>query len=213
MRSSAIHSVRPAILEALRIHGDQTVASLARALRVTRSAIRHHLGALQADGLVSRRGVRFGKRRPSTLYGLTPESQTAFPQIYGDFAISILAELDARNTRDLHDVLSKVGDRWVAQDFPRVAGLHGHARLKRVREILSERGFMPALKRSGGGYELREYNCPVAPLAAAYTEVCDMVHRWLEGLLGVPVTRVQCMRQGEQYSAYALRDPSSSTVQ
>jgi predicted ArsR family transcriptional regulator len=203
--------MRLAILEALQVHGDRTVASLARALRVTRSAIRHHLAALQADGLVTRRGVQLGKRRPSALYGLTPESESAFPQIYGEFATSVLAELHAGNVRDLHDVLRKVGDRWAAQDLPRVAGLQGHARLKRVRDILAERGFMPALERSRDGYELREYNCPVAPLAAGYVEICDMVHRWLERLLGVPVTRMKCMRQGEQYSIYRLDGLPAST--
>lgn len=204
----SVHGTRRAILGVLRVHGDQTVAALAGTLHVTRSAVRNHLMALQADGLVIRRGVRPGKRRPSALYELTQRWESAFPQMYGEFATSLLAELHGRDVRGLESVLCRVSDRWIAQDQPRVAGLHGHARVKRVQEILAERGFMPALERSGDGYELREYNCPVVPLSARYVEICNAVHRWLETLLGVPLTRVKCMRQGEQYSVYVLGDES-----
>ncbi len=209
MRSSAVQGTRRAILETLRVHGDQTVAAFARALHITRSAVRNHLSALQVEGLVKRQGVRPGKRRPSALYGLTPEAESAFPQAYGEFATSVLAELHAGDARDLESVLRRVGDRWVARDLPRVAGLRGHSRVKRVREILAERGFMPALEHGREGYELREYHCPVIPLSAGYVEICDMVHRWLEALLGVTVTRVKCMRQGEPYSAYVIGRGSS----
>jgi predicted ArsR family transcriptional regulator len=206
MRS--VHGTRRAILEILRVHGDQTVAALAGTLHVTRSAVRNHLTVLQAARLVIPRGVRPGKRRPSALYGLTPQWESAFPQIYGEFAASLLAELHVADVSRLESVLSRVSDRWIARDEPRVAGLHGHARVKRVQEILAERGFMPALERNRDGYELREYNCPVVPLSARYVEVCDAVHRWLETLLGVSVTRVKCMRQGEQYSVYEIGDES-----
>lgn len=206
MRSSAIHGPRRAILETLRVHGDQTIAALARTLHITRSAVRNHLSVLQAEGLVMRRGVRPGKRRPSALYELTPQAESAFPQAYGEFATSILAELHAGGVRDLEDLLRRVGDRWVARDLPRVAGLRGYARAMRVTQILAEHGFMPVLERGRDGYELREHNCPVAPLSAGYVEICDAVHRWLETLLGVPVSRVKCMRQGEQYSVYRFGD-------
>jgi len=204
MRS--VPGTRRSILELMRVNGDQTVAALASTLHVTRSAVRNHLTALQADGLVIRRGVRPGKRRPSALYGLTPQWESAFPQMYGEFATSLLAELHAGDVRGLEVALRGVGDHWVAADLPQVAGLRGQARLKRVKEILAERGFMPSFTRGQDGHELREYHCPIAPLSAGYVEICDMVHRWLEALLGVPLIRMKCMRQGEQYSAYRLGD-------
>lgn len=209
MQSSVVHGARRAILETLRVHGDQTVAALARTLHLTRSSVRNHLAVLQAERLIRRRGVRPGKRRPSVLYGLTEEATAAFPQAYGEFVTSILEELHA-GARGPEDVLRGVSDGWIAKDLPRVEQLHGHARVKRVKEILAERGFMPALERSRDGYELREHNCPVAPLSAEYGEICDAVHRWLERLLGFSATRVKCMRQGERYSAYAIGDESVS---
>ncbi len=204
MGNSTVRGTRLAMLETLRVSGDQTVAALAQTLRITRGSVRNHLSVLQAEGLVVRRGIRLGKRRPSALYGLTPAAESAFPQAYGEFATSVLAELHAGEVRSLADILRKVGDRWIARDLPRVAGLRGHGRVKRVREILAERGFMPVLKHNRDGYELREYHCPVMPLSAGYVEICDMVLRWLEALLGVTVTRAKCMRQGEPYSAYVI---------
>jgi predicted ArsR family transcriptional regulator len=61
---------------------------------------------------------------------------------------------------------------------------------------------MPELERTVAGYILREHNCPVMRLAVAHPEVCDMVHRWLEALFGTSLTRTQCLRRGDAYSAY-----------
>ncbi|HEU5171874.1 MAG TPA: hypothetical protein VFU46_15110, partial [Gemmatimonadales bacterium] len=100
--------------------------------------------------------------------------------------------------------LRRIGDRWIARDLPQVEGLRGHARLEKVREIMAERGFLPALERTTAGYVLREHNCPLMQLALAHEEVCEMVHRWMEALAGTPMTRVKCIRRGDPFSAYAI---------
>jgi predicted ArsR family transcriptional regulator len=71
-----------------------------------------------------------------------------------------------------------------------------------ARQVLEERGFLPTLETREDGRVLREHNCPLVRLTAEHPEVCEVVHRWLESLLGVPVRRTQCLRQGHPHSEY-----------
>lgn len=199
-----MHDTRRRIIELLRLRDGQTVEDLVRVLHLTRTAVTTHLAALQANDLVARRGLRAGRRRPSVLYALTPKADALFPKAYDVFAAALLEELRREGPTELRAILRRVGDQWIARDLPRVDGLRGTARLERMREILTERGFLPVLQRTRDGYVLREHNCPVMQLALLHPEICDMVHRWLETLAGTPMVRVKCLRLGDPYSAYTI---------
>ncbi len=201
----AMQETRRRIVELLRVRGGQTVQDLVGALRLTRTAVISHLGVLQAEGLVTRRGFRRGKRRPSVIYETTRSADSAFPQAYEAFASAVLNALKEENPSALRAALRRVGEGWVERDRHRVEGLRGRARAEEARQILEERGFLPVLERADGAYVLREHNCPVLRLAADHTEVCDAVHRWMESLVGARLDRVQCMRRGDTFSEYHFR--------
>ncbi len=200
-----MQETRYQIVELLRVRGPQTVEDLVRAMGLTRTAVTTHLASLQADGFVVRQGFRAGPRRPSVIYALTPAADALFPKAYEEFAAVILTEVKRGGSADLKRLLRRIGEAWIARDLPRVEGTAGRERLQRVKTILAERGFMPVLDRTRDGYTLREYNCPVMRLAFEHVEVCDMIHRWLEALFGVPLKRVQCLRQGDAFSAYTIK--------
>jgi predicted ArsR family transcriptional regulator len=192
------------ILELLRVRGGQTIADLMTALRLTRTAVLSHLATLQADGLVRRQGVRRGARRPSVVYEVTAAADAVFPKGYEAFATTLLEALRQDDPGAMTRTLTRVGDAWIERDAPRVRRLRGRARLEEARKILAERGFMPVLTTEAGKRVLREHNCPVMRLAVEHAEICEMVHRWLESLVGEPLTRVRCMRRGEPFSEYRL---------
>ncbi len=200
-----MHETRWLIIERLRMQGGQTVEDLAESLGVTRTAVTSHLAGLAADGLVARQGLRPGRRRPSVVYVLTPAADRLFPKSYDDFAEALLREVGKEGSDRLRRLLRRVADQWITRDLPRVKNLRGRERLERAKEILSERGFMPALEQTREGYVLREHNCPAMRLAVAHPEVCDMVHRWLEALFGTSLTRTRCLRQGDPFSAYTIK--------
>ncbi|MGQ0569283.1 MAG: helix-turn-helix transcriptional regulator, partial [Armatimonadota bacterium] len=202
---SVMQETRQKLVELLRVRGGQTVEDLARALHLTRTAVTTQLATLQSEGFVRRQGLRPGRRRPSGVYALTPSEDSLFPKSYADFAAAVLDALKREGAGNLQRVLRRVGDRWIARDLPRVEGLEGWARLEQARGILAERGFMPDLQAMGNGFLLREFNCPAMRLAVEHPEVCDMVHRWMEAIFGKPLRRVQCLRQGDPYSAYTIR--------
>ena len=199
-----MHETRERIVELLRLQGPTTVESLCIALGISRTAVKSHLTGLRAEGLVRRRGLRPGVRRPSNVYELTPEADRLFPKIYDDFAAALIDEIRRQRPDDLRAYLEHIADRWVARDLPRVSGLHGLERFERAKEVLGERGFMPVLVQMPDGYQLHEHNCPLMRLTADYPEVCNMVHRWLEALLGTELNRIRCLRLGDPFSAYRI---------
>jgi predicted ArsR family transcriptional regulator len=198
------------ILERLRVRGPLTVQDLVLALHLTRTAVLNHLTTLQAQGFVRRQGLRRGTRRPSMLYEATPAADAMFPKDYDTFAADIVNALKRDGSGALARTLAAVGDAWITRDAPRVRRLRGRARLEEARKILAERGFMPTLATDNRGSVLREHNCPVVRLSREHAEVCDTVHRWLESLVGTPLTRVRCMRWGERFSEYRLATSTKS---
>jgi predicted ArsR family transcriptional regulator len=200
-----MHQTRRHILELLRTRTGQTVSELSASLHLTRTAVLNHLATLQADGLVIRRGLRPGKRRPSIVYEVTPSADAAFPKTYDAFAADVLQALRDQGPATVGRTLRRVEAQWIARDLPRVQKLRGRARTEMVSRILAERGFLPTLQSDHDGYVLREHNCPVMRLAIDYLEVCDTIHRWMEALFGTSLRRTHCMRRGEAFSEYHFR--------
>ncbi len=199
-----MHETRERIVELLRLQGSHTIESLCAALGLSRTAVKSHLTGLRAEGLVRRRGLQPGTRRPSHVYELTLEADRFFPKAYDDFAAALIEEIRRLQPEELQGYLERIADRWIARDAARVDGLHGLERFERAKDILADRGFMPVLEQTPDGYQLREHNCPLMRLTADYPEVCKMVHRWLEALFGTHLDRVRCLRLGDPYSAYTI---------
>ena len=64
-------STRDSILRTLRTRGPRAISELAKDFGITAASIRHHLAALQAEGLVEAKEVRHGVGRPHLAYRLT----------------------------------------------------------------------------------------------------------------------------------------------
>jgi len=56
---------RRRVVDLLRLHGSLTIDELAEHMNITRNAVVNHLSLLEREGLVTRSGLRPGKRRPS----------------------------------------------------------------------------------------------------------------------------------------------------
>ncbi len=204
----AMHPTRRRIVELLRVHGNLTVADLARHVGLTRTAVVSHLAALQAEGYVTRAGLQPGRRRPRVVYTLTPAADGLFAKSYEEFAAVLLEELRAAAPERLTEVLIRIGDRWIARDLPLVEGTSGPQRVERAVRVLADRGFLPQVQRRNGEYVVREHNCPLMRLALQDAEVCAMVHRWMEALFGARLERTRCMRLGDPFSEYRLVPPA-----
>src|SRR5690349_13620998 len=81
-------------------HGPVAAAALGERLGLTPAAVRRHLDALLADGMIEPRTVRprgqRGRGRPAKLFAITDAGRSAFEHAYDDLAGSALRFLAER---------------------------------------------------------------------------------------------------------------------
>ncbi|HEV2037211.1 MAG TPA: hypothetical protein VGQ96_01290 [Candidatus Eremiobacteraceae bacterium] len=197
-------------MELMRVRGGVSVEEAARELHLTRTTVVNRLKSLMGDGLVKRSGLRRGPRRPSIVYTLTADADRVFPELYEEFASDILHEMAGRRSPQTASVIRGVTNRWIARDTPAVQGLHGRQRVDRALDVLSKKGFMPALDGSGRSMTLQHFNCPLRRLCVDSIDVRNLIRRWIEALFGMPAHRSACICKGAPACRYLLGQHSAS---
>lgn len=153
----------PAAILALLRDGRQQAQELAGALGVDTSAVRRHLEALRADGLVDAEEVRAGPGRPKKLYGVTPKGRETFPRDYGLLLGLVLAKLEEGGRAGLERIMTAV-----ARDLgsPIAAEADSEARVEALVTYYNRLGFEASVEREPGGYVLTQRNCIFLKTAA-----------------------------------------------
>ena len=202
----ADHRTRDAVARLLLEQGAATVAYLGQRLGLSTAAVRRHLDAMVADGLVTEREQRSlgrrprGRGRPAKLFGLTGAGREAFPHAYDDLAAAAL--------RFLADI---GGDPAVAAFAERrVAGLEERlrdtvtsagdpaARVDALAGGLSREGYAASAQALSSGGQLCQHHCPVAHVAAEFPQLCEAETRAFERLLGTHVQRLATLARGDE---------------
>jgi predicted ArsR family transcriptional regulator len=189
-------------LLALLRRSHQTISSMAAALGLTDNAVRTHVAALGRDGLVESVGtqrVTIGK--PARMYALTTEGEELFPKAYAAVLAGLVEEIAAKDGPE-HAValLRAVGER-VAGAVP--AGTATEARVEAAAEALRGLGGDVDVERSGDGWKLQGYGCPLSAVTATNPEVCALAQAMIERITGRPVTEC-CDRTGRPRCAFAV---------
>jgi DeoR family suf operon transcriptional repressor len=195
-----------------------TVKELADRFGVTPNALRRYLKNLEEEGIVRYRRVVRGVGSPVFAYSLTEAGEALFPQGYR----SVLADaLDVvRETQGEEGLTAIFRRRWdsIAEAVrPRLARASLHERARLLSELLTSEGYMAESEGDGDGpATLREHHCPVRGIAERHPEVCEAEARFIERMMGVPVTRRQHIISGCnacEYSAQAsCTDPAEGAV-
>src|SRR5688572_25132024 len=101
------------VLERLR-QGPQTIAEIARALGVTRNAVRAHMHQLVDRGLVQDAGPRPSARRPSRTYIRTPAAEALSGRAYVPLADQLLTAAEAAVPLEQRQDLLRAAGRGLA---------------------------------------------------------------------------------------------------
>jgi predicted ArsR family transcriptional regulator len=196
---------RDAVARLLLEHGAATAATLSERLGLSTAAVRRHLDALIADGLVTEREHRplgrrpRGRGRPARLFGLTGAGREAFPHAYDDLAAAALRFL-ADSGGD--DAVSAFAEHRVAgleerlHDTVTAAGEPVH-RLNALADALSQEGYAASAHALASGGQLCQHHCPVAHVAAEFPQLCEAETRAFERLLGTHVQRLATLARGD----------------
>ena len=183
--------------------GPATAASLGERLGLSPAAVRRHLDALLADGVVQTRDQRpLGPRRrgrPAKLFALTEAGREAFPHAYDDLATAALRYL-AEASGD--DAVTAFAEHRVASLEDRVgATVSGRstptARLTALAAALTVEGYAATAQPLSAGGQLCQHHCPVAHVAAEFPQLCEAETRAFERLLGTHVQRLATIARGD----------------
>jgi predicted ArsR family transcriptional regulator len=215
-----VHAVRKHILQILKESEGATVAELAEQLDMAPVSVRHHLDILLGDNLlcvdrVERKGC---VGRPQQVYVLTAEAARYFPNNFaalaGNLARQIKQILPPEQVRCAfqamaHEIASEI-------EPGALEGLPMEARLTRVAEFLTERGYLARWEQAGpdadDGYLLHKCNCPYAGVSAQHRELCLMDQALIDELVGGPCVRTQSMVDGAHCCTYHIQAKTRSEI-
>jgi predicted ArsR family transcriptional regulator len=199
------------ILRLLRGKGPMTAAEVAQETGTVVSAARQHLGRLRSDGLVEAEVVRNGVGRPSHRFGLTAAADAEFPKDYEALATALITDLAERGESEvMNNVFESRELEMVAAIRPQLKGLNFEEKVRRIAELMGERGYMTEVRVLEDGYEFSARNCPISAVTRFTSVPCRFELQIFESLLGVRVTRTGSMAQGEAACVYQI--PRRQTV-
>ncbi|MFH8569824.1 helix-turn-helix transcriptional regulator [Streptomyces sp. NPDC017993] len=191
-------------------HGPSTAAELALRLELTQAAVRRHLDALAAEGVVEPREQRvYGARtrgRPAKAFALTDCGRDAFDQSYDQLASDALRWI-AQSAGG-----GEMGEAAVAA-FARarlaeqaegyrqaVETAEPEARTRALAEALTADGYAATARSAPNsqlGEQLCQHHCPVAHVAEQYPQLCEAETEVFSRLLGTHVQRLATIAHGD----------------
>ncbi len=195
---ASLPTTRREILTTLKERGSARAEELATALGITVSAVRQHLAALDAGGLVSHREIKGGPGRPKFVFHLTPAAEGLFPQAYGELANDLLDIIQTEDPNLASRIFSQLAARNLGLAQNKFHGQSYPERLRNMVTMLDERGFLPRLETNeNGSFTLTLHNCPVLAVAQNFNPICEGEIGVLQAILpeGQLVQRTR-MREG-----------------
>jgi DeoR family suf operon transcriptional repressor len=190
-------STRETILHTIKAHPKSNVDELAEAASVSPVTVRHHLNALQADGLIVSQSVRRKVGRPYYVYSLSQKGQEQFPKRYVRLTSRLLHELKIQLPSEaLDDVLSSVVDSLLEERRGEFEHLAVEQRLDYLITLLADEGFLAHWKKTEEGYLITEFSCPYISLGETHSEICTIDKQLIVNVLDAPVQQNSCMLDG-----------------
>jgi len=190
--------------------GSTTVDALASELRLTPSAVRSQLTAMERDGVVQRSGTRPGTTRPSRVFELTPEVEQLLSRAYVPLLTHVVDVFTERlSAREVEVLLRKVG-RALAKQLTAGTRPVGdmRSRLIAASELLNaELGAVTHVEKNGS-YVIQGAGCPLSALTGKHPAVCVAMETLVKEVTGVPV-RECCDRSGRPRCCFQVAAESS----
>jgi predicted ArsR family transcriptional regulator len=155
-------------------------------LHVTRNAVRSHLAALEREGLISRRGLQPGTRRPHEVFQLTARAEKHLAHA-SDAALNALIEVMKKHfsAKQLCTLLNDSGGE-LATRFSIPDGTL-RARVQNAARLLNALGGSATVEKTGDGFCIRSQGCPLNNVVAEHPETCHLVESFLSRALKTEV--------------------------
>jgi predicted ArsR family transcriptional regulator len=206
---SAEGRTRDAVTRLVQESGPLTAAALAERLDLSAAAVRRHLDALVAEGILVEVQPRNsslrprGRGRPARAYALTDAGRAGFGHAYDDLASTALRYLRATGGEQAvvafaehraSALVSRIGAQLSA---PEAAEADPGQKVGLVAAALTAEGYAARVTPVGQGSQICQHHCPVAHVAAEFPELCEAETRALAAVLGTNVQRLATIAHGD----------------
>ena len=195
------------VLAYLKLVGRGEVKAIARPLRVTTMAVRHHLAVLEKAGLVKTTLERRGVGRPHYVYSLSAGADAFFPKEYGTLAsnlIRAITELDGETK--LARIFEHIKDAAVTRYSSRMAGKSLRRRVAEMAKIMTGAGYMAEWEQlDHRTFQITEHNCAIACVAQQCQQACVCELSMFRELLQATVSRQEHIAAGDPCCRYIVR--------
>lgn len=200
-------TTRRAILLTIKKHGEARAEELASVLAITPSAIRQHLAAMLAEGLVAVREQRGSAGRPKHVYSVTAAAEDLFPKTYGDLTCELLDYAGAEGPGTVERLFERRRQRRVAGAEVRLAGKTFDERVEELARILDEDGYLAdTVRGDDGDWRIVEHNCAILEVAFRYGQACSSELGFLRDVMpDAEIDRISHMASGGHQCAYRIR--------
>ena len=199
-----------AVLSIIKRQGHAAANDLAAALSITGMAVRKHLTALCASGLVTFDTQRRPRGRPVRLYRLTEAGHDVFPKDYENLALTVLERVaEKEGPERIAALVQAYQDDLRARAAERLKGLGLEERVAQLTALLDEQGHMAHWQPHPEGYLITEHNCTIARVSRRFPECCRLELELFSDLLGAPVERLTDQAAGDLLCSYLVRKPEA----
>jgi predicted ArsR family transcriptional regulator len=184
-------------------NGPTTAAVLATDLGLTPAAVRRHLDALLAEGLIEEREPRGNvarrRGRPARLFAITETGRDTFDQAYDDLAASALRFVAEQGGREAVAAFARQRVAELEARYrPIVDGAAEGHRADALADALSGDGYAATARpAAAAGVQLCQHHCPVAHVAEQFPELCEAETEVFARLLGTHVQRLATIAHGD----------------
>jgi predicted ArsR family transcriptional regulator len=193
---------RDAVARTILQHGPQSAAALAERLGLSAAAIRRHLDALVADGMLAERAARpapqRGRGRPARVYAMTEAGRAAFPNAYDDLAVTALRYLrDNGGEQTIEAFAASRVAALVDTIGPQVTTAASPAeRAEALADALTAQGYAATSATAPAGVQICQHHCPVSHVAEEFPELCEAEQQAMAEVLGTHVQRLATIVNG-----------------
>ncbi len=200
------------ILDYLKRLDRTTAADLAETLGITSAAVRQHLDALEAGGLVTRADSEpsGGRGRPPALWKLTPLAAELFPDRHSDLTVELISAVRAAVGEDGLDKVIGERTRRQREAYLSVVGPTDVALSERVTSLGTQRaaeGYLAEVTANDdGSFDLVEHHCPICEAAETCTYLCRDELALFQDVIGADATveRTTHLLSGDSRCSYRI---------
>ena len=182
-----------------------TADDIARRLRLTRSAVRVHITAMERDGVVRKVGKRAGTTRPSHLFELTPEVEQLLSKAYVPLLTHLVSVFAATLPAAQFEAVLRRTGTGLARELSRGKRVGGglKSRVTTASEIMNEHLGALTHVEENGSVVIKGAGCPLAALTGKHRGVCLAMESLVAEIVGVPV-RECCDRESRPRCCFEI---------